>query len=205
MKEHYYIGVDLGQVNEPTAIAVLEFSESLGPERNRVTWQFPVIKRWALLQVERMRLGKEFSDVARRVGQIARYFGGPHRPLPGSAWYYRGPAVTVTVIADATGLGSPVLEMIRKEPMRAEIVGVKITCGSGANKADKRWNVAKTELLGRLAAMVDNGELSAAEDLENKEQWLEEMESVNAETLQGNPDDMVIATALACWWARRKG
>ena len=203
MKEHFYIGVDLGQVNDPTAIAVLEYSEELGPVRNPVTWAFPVHKRWILRQVERMRLGTEFSDVARRVGQFARYFGGPGRPLPGSEWYYRGPGVTLVV--DATGLGSPVLEMIRKEPMRANIVGVKLTGGSGANKADKHWNVAKTELMGRLAAMVDNGELWAAGDLANKEQWLDEMESVNAETLQGNPDDMVIATALACWWARRKG
>ena len=65
------------------------------------------------------------------------------------------------------------------------------------------WHVSKTELMMRLAVMVDHRDLLVAADLRNKDAWIAEMESVSAQTLEGNPDDMVIATALACWRATR--
>ena len=52
-----------------------------------------------------------------------------------------------------------------------------------------------------LAVLVDRGELRVAGNMRNREQWLAEMASVDSRTLEGDPDDMVIATALACWRA----
>ena len=36
----YFIGVDLGQVRDHTAIAVVERTDIRLPERDRVTWEF---------------------------------------------------------------------------------------------------------------------------------------------------------------------
>ena len=199
---HYYVGVDLGQARDPSAIAVVEYAEIAGTARNPVTFNFEVKERLALRQVERLRLGMEFSDVAARVAQVVRYLNGAPPPAKNAEWFRKPPPVTVVV--DATGLGTPVVEMIRKERMKATIVPVKITGGEGVNRGEKGfWNVSKAVLMMGLAALVDRGELRVAGDLRNLDQWMAEMESVNAETLEGNPDDMVIATALACWRARQ--
>ena len=196
MREHYYVGVDLGQARDPSAIAILEYSEVPGTVRDPVRFNFPVIQRLALRQVERLPLGTEFSGVARRVGQIARYLANNN---PGR--YGQSP---VTLVIDATGVGRPVVEMIRKEPLQcAQVVPVMITGGSQSHQTGGFWHVPKTELIMRLATMVDRAEFFVAANLRNKEAWLAEMLSVKAGTLSGNPDDLVIATALACWRARR--
>ena len=65
------------------------------------------------------------------------------------------------------------------------------------------WYVPKTELMMRLATMIDHREFVIAGNLRNKDAWIAEMLSVKRETLSGNPDDMIFATALACWRARR--
>ena len=197
MREHYYVGVDLGQARDPSAIAILEYSESKGPNRDPVTHAFPLIERLALRQVERLPLGAEFSAVARRVGQIAR-------DLANVAPYRYRCQTPVTIVVDATGVGRPVVEMIRKERLNsAQVVPVMITGGSESHSTKGFWHVPKTELMMRLATMVDRGEFVVAGNLNHKDDWLAEMESVKVGSLEGNPDDMVIATALACWRARR--
>ena len=76
MKEQYYLGVDLGQQQDYSAFAIVERSESLGKERDRVTFAFPVHEHIVLRQLERIPLGTEYTDVAARVGQVARGLAG---------------------------------------------------------------------------------------------------------------------------------
>ena len=196
MREHHYVGVDLGQARDPSAIAILEYSESLSPVRDPVKFNYPIIRQLALRQVERLPLGLEFSAVASRVGQIARYLANL------SPAHMRSPSVTIVV--DATGVGRPVVEMIRKEPLSyAQVIPVMITGGSSSHQSKGFWYVPKTELMMRLATMIDHREFVIAGNLRNKDAWIAEMLSVKRETLSGNPDDMIFATALACWRARR--
>ena len=116
----YYVGVDLGQARDPSALAVLEYAEITGTVRNPVTFGFEVKERLALRQVERMRLGIEFSEVVARVSQVVRYLNGAPPPARTVEWFIKPPPVTVVV--DATGLGRPVVEMLRKERMKAEVI-----------------------------------------------------------------------------------
>ena len=88
--------------------------------------------------------------------------------------------------------------------MCATVVPVIITGGEASSQKAGIWRVSKVELMMTLAAMVDRGEFIVAENLKHKDAWIAEMQSVSSETLEGNPDDMVIATALACWRSRRK-
>ena len=202
MKGHYYVGVDIGQKHDPSALAIVEYVEVPGTRRDPETYALEVKKRLALRQVERMRLGIEFSDVAARVSQVVRYLNGAPPPATNAGWFQK--PIDVTVVVDGTGVGRPVVEMIKKQRMKATVVPVNITGGMGANKGDGGfWNVSKQELMMNLAVLVDRGELRVAGNLRNKEEWIAEMASVDSRTLEGDPDDMVLATALACWRACR--
>ena len=188
MKEHYYVGVDLGQSRDHSAIAIVETSESLGAVRDPVSYAFPVHKHIVLRQLDRIPLGTEYTTVAGLVGQVAR---GLER---------LGPA---TIVVDASGVGSAVVEMIRKSAAGRRLVPVVITSGVGSNHSGGKWNVGKRELMSVLRMLIEQKTLFYASDLAGKEILLEELAGMKASTLAGKKDDAVMALALACWWARR--
>ena len=97
----------------------------------------------------------------------------------------------------------PVVDMLRKEAPRAEIVPVIITGGHGQGESRGYRTVAKKDLIHGLSTLVEKGELSFAGDMPGNEMLREEMAKMSRRTLSGDPDDMVFAVALACWRARR--
>ena len=184
----YYIGVDLGQARDASAIAVVHSFRTVLPHRNPVTMAFPV-KDWLVLrQLERMRLGTDYTTVVARVGQVARALLGLGK---------------VTVVPDGTGVGRPVVDMLRKQTGRAEIVPVIITGGHGSGQSKGYRTVAKKDLIHGLAMLVEKGELAIAWNLQGREMFREELAKMKRATLSGEPDDTVFAVALACWRARR--
>ena len=188
MKEKYFIGVDLGQVRDHSAIAITEASESLGTERDRATWQLPIYSHLTLRHLERLPLGTEYTRVAARVARVA------------TALAPRGP---VTVVVDATGVGKPVVEMLRREGIGKQLVPVVITGGLTVSESGGLFSVGKRELISELRILVERRELGIAWDLEGMDILVEEMAGMRASTLSGDRDDAVIALALAVWRARR--
>ena len=88
----YYVGVDLGQARDATAIAIVHSYREVLQVRNRVTMEFGT-KEWLVLrQVERVRLGTDYTTVVARVGQVVRALTGLGK---------------VTVAPDGTGVGRP--------------------------------------------------------------------------------------------------
>ena len=184
----YYVGVDLGQARDATAIAIVHSYREVLQVRNRVTMEFGT-KEWLVLrQVERVRLGTDYTTVVARVGQVVRALTGLGK---------------VTVVPDGTGVGRPVVDMLRKAAVRAEIVPVIITGGHGQGESRGYRTVAKKDLIHGLSTLVEKGELSFASDMSGNEMLREEMAKMSRRTLSGEPDDMVFAVALACWRARR--
>ena len=113
-----WIGVDLGQRRDCSAIAVVE----------RVWEQTPiegflrtgVDGRWwfRVRMLERMRLGTPYPDVVRRVREIAAL-----------------PVVALgrTVVVDGTGVGAPVVDLLRRAGLGCSIVPALITGGDRAS------------------------------------------------------------------------
>ena len=57
-----FIGLDLGQVHDPTAIAILDRTDFI-LDRNRVNFAWNVDTRYAVRYLERVPLGTPYPDV----------------------------------------------------------------------------------------------------------------------------------------------
>lgn len=187
----FYVGVDLGQRVDFTAVAVVEREEV--PR----AWMEPLYKGLAVRWLERMPLGTPYTGVARRIVEVA---GRLHQ--------------NCAIAVDATGLGAPVVDLLREAPMRAEVVPVVITGGEQVNSDGRIWHVPKRDLMSGLQMGLERGLLRIAKKLREAGRLGKELvdmrigrsragrERWGAEGA-GEHDDLVMAVALACWLADR--
>ena len=199
----FYAGLDLGQRRDHSAIAVVERKDLMR------AFQAPIFHSLLLRHVERVPLGTSYPAVVARVREIVR-----HETLQGRC------ALTV----DGTGVGAPVVEMLRAAKLGCEISAVTITGGEREHQvqtaAGEWWNVPKQDLVSGLLVLLERGELKIARRLRDAGALVREMLDVKATFGQGGQgqagrmrlgadgcgehDDLVIALALACWRAKRK-
>jgi hypothetical protein len=116
---------------------------------------------------------------------------------------------------DQTGVGPAVTDLLKKRGMRFR--AVTITGGDHVHYSGGSWHVPKRDLVGALEVPFHTGELQVAEDMELwpelKKELLNFKRKINLKTAhdsyehwrEGDHDDLVLACALACWWARRRG
>jgi hypothetical protein len=191
----FYIGVDLGQRRDHSAIAVVERREwRVGDWRER--GEAALVVR----HLERIRLGTAYTEVVRRVVEVAR-----HPALAGQR----------TLVVDATGVGLPVVDMLRAAQPGCGLMAVMIAGGEGERSDGRVWHVGKVDLLAGVQMLLEQGELGIAKGMREAGTLVRELASVKvryrgsgraqlgAEGV-GEHDDLVIALALACW-AGRKG
>lgn len=199
-------GCDLGQSNDPTALSIVEWRKgtlSLNSEWERHTRldllpEKPA-ERLVVRHLERLKLGLSYPEVVQHVKQtLAR------PPLD---------APTTKLIIDETGVGRAVGDIFVQAGMRPQ--RVTITAGTEETTAPgfNRWSVAKQILVSRLDAALHTGSLRIAKELREAGPLAEELKnfqrSVSAAgratyaARVGMHDDLVLATALAVWWATR--
>jgi hypothetical protein len=196
----YAIGVDLGQRQDHSAVAVVEHRRVFTGERDPVTWELKSKVLRSVRHLERVPLGTSYEDVAQRV-----------------AWLARSPELAgrCAVVMDATGVGAPVVEMVRKARAGCPMVPVVITGGESETHGGGYQRVPKKDLIAGLQISVDQGELWIAEQLEEGDTLLEEMRSMRMSmsptgrerfgaTEEGAHDDLVLAVALGVWWLRKR-
>ena len=200
MRERYFMGVDLGQKQDYTAIAVVERWEAAG-EVDRWSWERVREVRHSLRHLERLALGTSYPEVVARVREVAR-----SGALAGRC----------TVVADATGVGGPVIDMLRGAELGCELMAVTITGGERASRSDGGWKVPKRDLVVGLEAMLETGSLRIAAGLREGETFIKELTGMRVKVSagrreqfgawrEGTHDDLVLAAALACWRARWAG
>src|SRR5947209_4769589 len=98
----FYLGVDLGQVRDPTTIAIIERVEPVLARFDYVSWlhrQEPMDPSYDIRHLERVPLGTSYPAIVRKVEDIVR------RPE------IRG---RCTVVADGTGVGRAVMDLLRE-------------------------------------------------------------------------------------------
>ncbi|MEO8373034.1 MAG: hypothetical protein ABI806_27865, partial [Candidatus Solibacter sp.] len=133
MRTAYFVGLDLGQRNDPTALAVVEWREWEGT-RDAVTFERRRETALSLRHVERVPLGTPYPEVVVRVARVLR-----SRQLGEAARRY--------LIVDGTGVGPPVVDLLRAERLPATLWPVTITAGDTERYADGYYRVPKRDLI----------------------------------------------------------
>ena len=195
----FFLGLDLGQMRSPTALALVERAQ-VYKGRDMVTYESIWDLRFRVRHLERVALGTPYPSVVDRVRDLVR------RPeLAGRC----------TLVMDATGVGAPVLDLLRGARLGCPIVPVIMTGGEKESRVGGLWHVPKRDLICGLQVMLERRELGFPASLPASRELAKELADVESRMTwaggrvygamgEGQHDDLVIATALACWRARRK-
>jgi hypothetical protein len=190
MVNPFVVGADLGQVNDHSAIAVVERIVGTEPTIGAV---LPTV--FAVRHLERIPLGTPYPQVAARL----------------VALFENAPLVGATLVVDETGVGRPVVDLLRTMPIKAALHPLTITSGSRARlEPTGRWRVAKKLLIANVRALLASGRLKVADGLPAAALLLRELVdfrvTITAKAnkkfgagTRGGHDDLVLALTLAVW------
>ncbi len=196
----FYVGLDLGQANDYTAIAVVEETGQRGESPMHVR------------HLERPPLGTYYPEQVARVKELMR-----NPALHTEVYDYHNMRMVkypAELVVDATGVGRPVVDMLRKENL--SFSSVLITGGDVEHREHGFYRVPKRNLVSAVQVALQSGHLKIAEELTLAETLRKELLNfrikVNISTAhdsyeawrEGDHDDLVLATALACWRARKR-
>jgi hypothetical protein len=185
--------VDLGQVNDFTAIAVLE--------RPLVSLEEALDRRlpsYALRHLQRLPLGTPYPTVVQSVVSLL-----------GSA-FLSG----CTLVIDQTGVGRAVVDMLFNAlngRVSCMFFPITITAGHEVTCSESnRLHVPKKELVGTLQLLLQTRRLQVARTLPEAGVLVKELENFRVKVTaarnetfeswrEGQHDDLVLAVALAAW------
>jgi len=185
-----YMGVDLGQSQDHAAIVILQRLEINLPEKDPITWEHQHATLIVVRHAERIPLGISYPAVAEYVAGIAR-----QPPMTD-----RG-----QIVVDATGLGAPVVDLLREIPaIRSQVVPVVITTGEFGNEANGRWYVPRRDLIDGIRIAFEGHRIALSRQIDHIEELVEELENMRSRRNNGRKhDDLVLALSLAWWRAHR--
>jgi hypothetical protein len=187
-------GLDLGQSHDNTALAVLVRTEAREGER--------MVRRYALRGLRRWPLHTEYTAVA----------------ADAAALFERPELTGAPLCIDATGVGAPVVEIVREKRPKAQVVPIVITGGQHAlaeHDARQGWKVPKRELASVLQALLGTRRLKASPALPGYGVLTRELQtftvkvnlSTGSESFEAwrekDHDDMVLAVAIAAWFGEK--
>jgi hypothetical protein len=194
----YFVGVDLGQSRDFTAIAVVERAERKG------AWD-PVMFSWRkavalhLRYLERIPLGTPYPEVVNRVVEVTR---SPEL------------ADRCHLAVDGTGVGRPVVDMLRRARAKGILMPALITSGDAETVGNGYYRIPKRDLIIGLQVLLQREALQIAAGLQYGPALVAEMGEMRVKVTaagneqygawrEGTHDDLVFAVALACWCARK--
>src|SRR5262249_27911337 len=145
---HFYVGLDLGQVSDYSAVAVIERT-TFPRTRDPVQYSCRHLQRWTL--------GTGYPQIVEDVTTMIDAIGPSGVPvLPGAQ-----------LVIDAQGVGRGIVDLFRTVPaLHGRIIPVASTGGQSHGATfDPRtayFNVPKKELVGALQAPLQTGRLKVA-------------------------------------------
>jgi hypothetical protein len=184
----YVVGLDLGQTKDFTALAVLECRAA------ETTTEKP---EYALRHLRRFPLGMPYTQIVPAVATLIR----------------SSPLAESPVVVDQTGVGRAVVDMMRQQI--GWVVPVTITGGHAVTVTeDRSFHLPKKELVSCLQVVMQSRRLRIARGLHEAAVLVRELQQFQVkitaaanETFgvwrEGQHDDLVLAVALASWWADR--
>jgi len=201
----FYVGLDLGQSADYTALAVVEDGIRANPAGGTE-------KYLHLRHLERYPLRTLYPDIAESVTSLMRdEHLSPNEYNPLRRRYARK---APELIVDQTGVGPAVTDILTKKGLSFK--AITITGGDKVHRTrGGHYRVPKRDLVSALEVAFHTGELKVAEDmklwLKLRGELLSFRRKIDLRTAHDSyeqwrdtdHDDLVLATALACWWVRR--
>lgn len=109
-----------------------------------------------------------------------------------------------TLVVDGTGVGAPVVDMLREAGLGCELTAVTITGGENQSRRGGSWvSVPKRDLIEGVQLALEKGELKIARRMKEAGTLVRELIAMRRDAGGEEHDDLVLALALACWKARR--
>jgi hypothetical protein len=199
----FYVGLDLGQSNDYTALAVVEKTKA------GETADAPDLH---LRYLERYPLRTPYPEMVARVAALVE------DPQLGSTHVDRFLGHRVLeqpeLLVDATGVGRPVVDLFKERGLRYK--AITITGGNTVTGVAGGYGVPKRDLIGALEVPFHSGRLKVAAGLRLWETLRTELQTFRRKVSlttgmdtyehwrESDHDDLVLAAALACWGAERK-
>ena len=198
----YYIGLDVGQLQDYTALSVIGAWSTWHPARPYSAlhgeWR---VSEYHVNHLSRFDLGTPYLVVARGVRKVQ------------AAGAFQGKPIYTVV--DTTGVGLPVFEMLESEGVRG-LIGVTITAGNVVTQDGIHYGVPKRDLVSALQVLFQNRLLRFAKGIPLKNVAEAELKNfrakINLKTghdtyeawrKEGANDDVVLSLALPSWFATR--
>jgi hypothetical protein len=189
-EQAYVLSADLGQSQDPTAIAVLKhrriFSHHFTGVRKQIAEHFDVC------HLARLPLGLAYPQVVQEVRMLMA-----RKPVAGQC----------ELIVDETGVGRAVADLFDTTGLQP--TRVTITSGSDQSFVNGSWHVSKQALISILDARLHTGELGFAKELHEASAMELELADFRRkvsvagrytfEARVGKHDDLVLAVAIGLW------
>lgn len=204
----WIVGVDLGKLSDPTALAIAR--------RELHTWGETTEQRYLVQHLERMALGTAYPTVVAHVADLLARLPRPREwerknwermLLPENSarlapWY--------TLVIDATGVGEGVCDLFTL----AHIPHIRVTLTAGLSTTEPtrdRWHVPRQSLIGALVVAIQDQRLHVASALPDAGVLVKEAQNFQYKVTgkgaeeytlwrESKHDDLVFATALVVWW-----
>jgi hypothetical protein len=200
----YFVGLDLGQSVDYTALAVIQTViappiEVISPYTRMVTYQpSKEPPKLHVRHLERFPLGTRYPSIVSAIAQR----------LPALEEDGARPSLVV----DKTGVGAPVVDLFEDAGLRP--IAITITGGTTPSQDGRGWHVPKRDLISTLQVAFQNHRLKINQDLPTAPTLTNELLNFKVKiSTAGNAtyeawresvhDDLVLAVALAVWYAER--
>lgn len=179
----YFIGVDLGQASDFTAISVLKSDEEAGTGQ--------------IIHLERLQLGMSYPLQVKRISALCDDLKRFNTP--------------VFLITDATGVGRPVIDLLREAGL--EPAALTITSGNSVNQDGFNFTVPKRDLISAMIVSLQSGTLKIIQSLPDSEVLIKELSNfkmkINIKTgndsyealREGDHDDLVLSVSMVVWFS----
>ena len=218
----HYVGLDLGQVSDYTALVSLRREQEI-PDHPKPVAHDPAVAGWAEALIPPAAKppapAKYFCNIAERFERGMSYLTLADNVCK---LFQELRFAGQVLVIDGTGVGRPVVDMFRKSHPNCRIMPVTITGGASvgglaSTRMDELgyWHVPKKELVGSVQVLLGTGRLEVAPGLRYAGVLIQELKSfsykINPQTAhvsleswrERDHDDIVLALALAAWAGER--
>jgi hypothetical protein len=225
IRRAFFLGLDLGQTHDPSAMSVIEQEEVFQVLGSPVapggvpSYVKFVERTYIIRRLDRFPLRTSYTDI---VKEVATAFISPALRVPVHLREEKGGQEIQTkysrnipepsLVIDSTGLGAPVRDMMVAAKLNP--IPILITRGESAHPVvGAGVGVPKRDLAQNLIVLFETGRLKITSNLKLLTVFLKELSNFRGtitasgrdvyEAASGH-DDLVLATALPLWYAEMK-